>query len=77
MDKAQTKSISEHISTLEQMQADIEAIRDEMTEKFEAKSEKWQESEAGEAAQEKINEVNAVIDQMDALTSDLSGLINS
>lgn len=62
------------VATLQQMQSDFETIRDELQEEFDNKSERWQEGEKGEAAQNELSEMESVdieslIDALDGLAS--------
>jgi DNA-binding ferritin-like protein (Dps family) len=48
----------------DEMQSRAEVIMEEFQEEFDERSEKWQESEAGEAAQARIDVIQAVIDAL-------------
>lgn len=77
--KKQHKELSEAIgayenacSELSQMLTDI---LDEWQSEFDEKSEKWQESDAGQAAREKLELVQSWIDEMPNLEIDADQLV--
>lgn len=50
-----------------QAQAALEAIRDEMQEHFDERSEPWQESDRGQEAQERIDILETVLEALDSM----------
>jgi len=51
------KKLKAMYSQLEQMQSDLESLREAEQEAHNNRSEKWQEGEAGEASSERISEL--------------------
>lgn len=60
MKKAQVKKLKEMIATMQGLLSEFETIRDEVQEAYDAKSDRWKESEKGEKAQEEISNLEAV-----------------
>lgn len=74
MKQAQVKKLKAMIGRLQEMQSEFETIKDEVQEAYDAKSEKWQESEKGEKAQDELSEfenidIESLIDALDGLAS--------
>lgn len=76
MTAKQKKQLSEHLSTLEQIYADIESIKDELQETFDNKSEKWQDSEKGEEASNQLNTFDECLQSIEESKEKISELID-
>ena len=59
------KELKRIYGELEQAKADLEQINLTLEEAIEEKSDKWKESEAGEAAQGEIDNIQACIDELE------------
>lgn len=69
--------IKKRIEILEKMSGEISDAVSDMQEKFDAKSEKWQESDSGDAAQAKIDAIESAMSNLDCAISDLQEIIES
>jgi len=69
-------AMDETLNALESHRADIETLRDEMQEDFDNHSEKWQESEAAESAQEEIDNIETVLSAAENAQSECQDAFN-
>lgn len=65
------KKIKSMYAKLEQIQVDLNAIRDAYSDAFDRKSAKWQESEKGEVLSSRINWIESALTDLDSLMSNL------
>lgn len=65
------------VSKIEQAREAIEVLMDEWQEKFDSASEKWQESEKGEALDSAISVLDTAKDELDSQVTELEELLNS
>lgn len=72
-----TKKTDEMISKMEDVKIYFEEMKNELKEKFDGKSERWQESEKGEEAQDQINEVEEVSDSCDQLLDQMQSIFEA
>lgn len=72
MKQGELKRLASMAVQLEQMSAELEQIKDDEQEAHDAKSEKWQESEAGEASAERLSNIELAIEQIEAAKDSLS-----
>ncbi|MDD2775492.1 MAG: hypothetical protein PHU06_06025 [Gallionella sp.] len=67
--------IAKIISTLGELTAQIQELRDVEQDKFDDKSERWQEGEKGEEAQAKIDTLNEAADSLETTANELNDLV--
>ena len=72
--KTELKKISEGVSTVEALLADMETMRDKYQEKFDAKGDKAQESDKGVEHSELNDKLAAICDSLDSAKDSLSEL---
>lgn len=68
------KNYTEAANMIEKAQALVSEALQEQQDVFDDKSEKWQESDVGQEAQERLDKLQEIIDVLEAAVSDLSGL---
>jgi ribosome recycling factor len=74
MNKARQKIVTAARAKIEEAKADIEALRDDMQNEYDDKSERWQEGEAGQAASEELDTINAIADSIENTESEFGNL---
>lgn len=77
MNKTNVKELGKAIALLEEAAASVHAVLDDEQDTFDGRSEKWQESEAGELAQEVLDALQTQIDAIEEAAGELSGAINA
>ncbi len=75
MNKKQKAAIDALATPLENAQGEMQTVVDDLQESFDAKSEKWQESEKGQTAQEQIDALQAATTDLDNVIQALAGLV--
>ena len=65
MNATRRKSLTKILDTLDQAKSDLESLLSEEQKDFDNRSEKWQEGEAGQEAQEKLDALQTAIDSLD------------
>jgi uncharacterized protein YukE len=75
MNKAQQKRLSAVVSSLEAAEAEIEAVKDELQEDFDNRSERWQEGEKGEALQAAIDALNEEQEKVNEASTGINTVI--
>lgn len=73
---SKAKTVNKGISALEAVRLDLETLRDEEQEKHDNRSERWQESEAGEKSAEFITQIEAAIEYIESAEADLSSAVS-
>jgi 5'-deoxynucleotidase YfbR-like HD superfamily hydrolase len=76
MNTADKKQLQALRTTLDQVRADIEEMRDAEQEKFDEKSDKWKESPAGETEEARIASLSDAIDQLEVVDSNIETALN-
>ncbi len=74
MNADRRKRINDIVSTLEQLHADIEAIRDEEQESFDNTPESLQQSEKGQKSEEAISTLEDVASEIENAKDNLAGI---
>lgn len=74
MKTTQIKQLEKHYEAIENAKLAIEDIKSELEDAFSEKSEKWQEGEKGEEAQDEISNLEYLIDGLDDSLSRISEL---
>ena len=72
MNKTILNTVKSMYGVLEQMRADLEELQDNEQQAHDAKSERWQEGEAGEANAERISNLEAAIGHIEQAMEALS-----
>jgi hypothetical protein len=65
------KLLKKYIGDVEQMIDTLTPVRDGWQDAFDAKTERWQESDKGEKLQERINSLGSVLDNLESVKTDL------
>ena len=76
MKKLNAKKINKIISSLEEHRETLDGVLNDEQETFDARSEKWQESEKGEHASNMLSEIDASITSIDQLIEELSNSLD-
>jgi hypothetical protein len=76
MKAANKKKLDKMVGEMEAIQASMQEIFDEESDAWDSKSEKWQESEAGERAQSQICELEESLQSIDAALSALGNVVS-
>jgi uncharacterized protein YukE len=71
----QQKRLSAVVSSLEAAEAEIEAVKDELQEDFDNRSERWQEGEKGEALQAAIDALNEEQEKVNEASTGINTVI--
>lgn len=74
MNKRQQKALTEALAKIAEGRQELEHLRDEYQEAFNAKSEVWQEGDKGLALQETIDALQAAIDEIENAEAGLEEL---
>lgn len=83
MNKAQIKTMKEvgeavdsAVSTLQTHQEGLQTVASELEEAIDGKSDKWREGEKGQAAQEELDNVTAMLDELSNAIDTLETIAN-
>jgi hypothetical protein len=76
MKATEKKAINKAIADIEQMIETLTTIRDEWEDSFGSRSDKWQESDKGEAARSAIDYLTNALDSMESTKDDLSNVMS-
>lgn len=77
MKKGLLKRIKAIADKLSELQSELTAIKDDAQDYFDSRSEKWQESEKGETAQEEIERIEEFADEIENINIDIEDFINT
>lgn len=77
MNKTQQKQINEALGMLEEAHSILEEVLGEVQDNYDNKSEKWQEGEAGEKAQEEISGLEDAINETDSAKTTVENLVEN
>lgn len=75
MTKSKKQRLSDVSGSLAELREQLEAIRDELQEAYDARSDRWREGEAGEAAHAHINAIEEAINSMDIAESSIQEVV--
>lgn len=76
MNNKQRERIREIAAAAEELVHNIAAIRDEAEEKYDGMSDRFQESEKGEQAQETIDKLTGIADAIEEQANELADIAN-
>jgi molybdopterin converting factor small subunit len=76
MNKTQTTTLMEAHGELENAVETLRNLVQELQDDFEEKSEKWQESDKGEAAQQVITDIGSAADEAEGAVNTLQEYVN-
>lgn len=65
------------IAAIENSRSELEIIKDELQDKYDSKSEKWQEGEAGEKMQSDISELEEALNELESARDRLDNVFES
>lgn len=72
MNKTTLKRLSDIFSRLEVIRDELDNIQSEAQDEHDGKSEKWQESEAGEASAERLNNLESAVGEIETAMESVS-----
>lgn len=74
MSLKKTSQVEQHLSNIEAAKVFFEELAEKKQTAFDNKSEKWQESEAGEQASENISSIEEIRDSLDEAYGNIENL---